>query len=339
LRQHHAEYFLGLAEEAEPTLVGTGSHTEWLDRLERDHDNFRQAFDWLQASGETDRVLRLAAALWRFWDQRGYLVEGRGRLESALRADERPTAARAKALDGAADMALTTGDVAMGRRWAEEALELHRTLGDAWGHAFSMLMFAYAIGQEGDWPRAQQLYDESARRFRACGDEHYAQRATRSLAWAYYEGGELARAREQCEANLRQARATHDEYLQGIALSQLADCAVDEGRLEDASSMLKESYRILHNLNDLLLIAAAVARFASVLAHAGKAATTTQVLSGSTTLMEEIGASPPWFAKNRDKTLTLVHEQLDEDTFSQAWEQGRALTADEAVALALDTLS
>ncbi len=103
--------------------------------------------------------------------------------------------------------------------------------------------------------------------------------------------------------------------------------------------MLKESYRILHNLNDLLLIAAAVARFASVLAHAGQAATATQVLSGSTTLMEEIGASPPWFAKNRDKTLALIHEQLDEDTFSRAWEQGRALTADEAVALALDTLS
>ena len=37
-------------------------------------------------------------------------------------------------------MALTSGDVATGRRWAEEALELHRTLGDAWGTAFSLLM-------------------------------------------------------------------------------------------------------------------------------------------------------------------------------------------------------
>ena len=37
------------------------------------------------------------------------------------------------------------------------------TLGDAWGTAFSLLMFAYAVGQEGDWARAQQLYDESAR--------------------------------------------------------------------------------------------------------------------------------------------------------------------------------
>jgi len=290
LRRCHAEYYLALAEEAEPNLVGTERHTEWLDRLECEHDNFRQAFDRLEASGETERVMRLSAALWRFWDRRGYLVEGRRRLEGALRADERPTAARAKALSGAADMALTSGDVAMGRRWAEEALELNRARGDAWGTAFSMLMVAYAIGQEGDWPRAQELYDESAGRFRACGDEHYAQRATRSLAWAYYEGGELERAREQGEANLRQARATHDEYLQGIALSQLADYAVDEGRLEDATSMLKESYRILCDLDDLLMIAAAVARYAGILARAGKPATAARVLSSSTVLMEKIGA-------------------------------------------------
>ena len=111
----------------------------------------------------------------------------------------------------------------MGRCCAESALELHRELGDAWGTAFSMLMFAYAIGQEGDWARAQQLYDESARRFRECRDEHYALRATRSLAWAYYEGGDLEQARQLFEENLRQARATHDEYIQGISLSQLAD--------------------------------------------------------------------------------------------------------------------
>ena len=53
LRRRHAEYFLALAEKAEPNLVGIGSHTGWLDRLERDHDNLRAAMDWFEASGET----------------------------------------------------------------------------------------------------------------------------------------------------------------------------------------------------------------------------------------------------------------------------------------------
>ena len=338
LRRSHAEYFLALAEEAEPNLIGIGSHTEWLDRLERDHDNFRAAMDWFEASGETERALRLAAALWRFWDLRGHLVEGRRRLERELGADERPTAARAKALSGAADMALTSGDVTAGRRRAEEALELYRTLGDDWGIAFSLLMFAYGVGQKGDWETAQRLYDESAQRFREYGDQHYAQRATRSLGWAYYEGGDLEHARELLEDNLNRARATHDVYIEGISLSQLTEIAVDERRLEDAVAMLKESYRILVDLNDLLMIAGVVGRFASILASAGRAETAVQVLSSSTVLMEEIGASPPSLTKINAKTLATIHAQLDQAAFAEAWEQGRALTADEAVALALDSL-
>ena len=123
-RRCHADYFLALVEEAAPNLIGTGSHAEWLDRLERDYANLRAALDWFEASDESSEALRLAAALWRFWDLRGHLVEGRHRLESALRGDERPTAARAKALAGAADMALTNGDVTTGGVWAEEALDI-----------------------------------------------------------------------------------------------------------------------------------------------------------------------------------------------------------------------
>jgi predicted ATPase len=169
LHGRHAEHFLALAEEAEPNLIGVGSHAEWLDRLERDHDNLRAALDWLEASGDSDGALRLTAALWRFWDLRGHLIEGRRHLERGLRADERPTAARAKALSGAADMALTSGDVTTGKLRAEEALQLHRELQDEWGTAFSLLMFAYGTGQEGDWPRAQQLFGESVQRFRDLG--------------------------------------------------------------------------------------------------------------------------------------------------------------------------
>ena len=338
LHCRHAEHFLALAEEAEPNLIGVGSHAEWLDRLERDHDNLRAAMDWLEASGDSGGALRLSAALWRFWDLKGHLIEGQRHLETALRVDERATAARAKALSGAADMALTCGDVATGRHRAKEALEHYRTLGDDWGTAFSLLMFAYAIGQEGDWPRAQQLYEESVQRFRGLGDEYYELRAARAHAWSYYEGGDLERSKELYEDILLRARATHHELVEAIALFSLAEIAADEGRVADAVSMLRESQRILRELNDLLLIASGVGRFASVLALAGRAAIAAQVLSSSTALMEEIGARPPWYARISTKTLAAIHTQLDDAAFAKAWEQGMTLTADEAVALALTSL-
>jgi predicted ATPase len=180
LRQRHAQHFLALAEEAEPNLVEYSS--EWLGRLERELDNLRTALDRFEASGESELVLRLAGALSRFWDEKGHLAEGRRRLESALR-DERPTAARAKALNGAADMAVSLGDARTARLRAEEGLALHRTLGNARGAAVSRFLLGLAVADEDDFVTAQQLFDESARRFRELGDEHYALAATRMLAW------------------------------------------------------------------------------------------------------------------------------------------------------------
>ena len=251
LKWRHADYFLALAEETEPNLIGIGSRREWLDPLERDHDNLRSAMDWFEASGDSDRVVRFAAALWRFWDQNGHLVEGRRRVEDALRSDERPTPARAKALGGAADMALTSGDIPAGGRWAREALELYQELGDAWGAAFSRLMVAYATGQEGDWPRAQELFGRSVRQFREVGDQHYALRAARAHAWAYYEGGDLDRARALYEELNREAKEAHDPLPEGIALSVLADIALDQGRFEEAVPLAKDCYGIFRDLDNL----------------------------------------------------------------------------------------
>jgi predicted ATPase len=81
MQRRHAEYFLALAVEAESHL--RVDSPEWLDILERDHDNLRAALDRLAASGDDQRVLQLTAAVWRFWYLRGYILEGGRRLEAA----------------------------------------------------------------------------------------------------------------------------------------------------------------------------------------------------------------------------------------------------------------
>ena len=146
LARRHAEHFLALAEEAHPHLP---LHPrEWVERLEQEHDNFRAALDWLEAAGEGERTQQLAGALWPFWYIRGHVPEGRRRLESAIRADERRTAARATALNGATAMALERGNTVTARPWAEEALALHRALGDAWGTANSILLLGNVHAEE-----------------------------------------------------------------------------------------------------------------------------------------------------------------------------------------------
>ena len=118
----------------------------------------------------------------------------------------------------------------------------------------------------------------------------------------------------------------------------LSDIAADQGRLEDAVSLLVDGYRISRDLNEVLLIAADVCRFAHVLALAGRAVTATRVLSCSAALLDELGAMPAQAVSITEATLAAVRTDLDEAAFADAWAEGQALTADEAVALALDSI-
>jgi tetratricopeptide (TPR) repeat protein len=340
LELRHAEYFLAFAEEAEPHLEDEvlGGGGEWLDRLDRELDNLRSALDRLAASGETERVLRLAGALSDLWASRGHVAEGRRRLESALRADKGPTAARAKALNGAADLAAVSGDSAtMGLR-AEEALALHRRLGDSRGTAESLQQLGYAVSEEGDWERAQQLLQESVRLFRDLGDEQYALWTTRTLAWTYAESGDLDRARALYEDDLRRTRVLGSKSLEAALLGSLAWIAVSEGRVQHALPLLEQSLRIRRDLGDRIEIAlglCGVARAITVLGRVGMAA---RLISCFDALREETGGGEPWVARMNEQTLASIHAQLDEAAFAEEWEQGRSLTVDEAVSLALREL-
>ena len=86
-RRLHAEYFLALAEEAEPELSGA-DQLACLERLEAEHDNLRAALSW-SLEKEPETALRLAGALARFWEMRARFLEGSSWLEAALRL-ERP---------------------------------------------------------------------------------------------------------------------------------------------------------------------------------------------------------------------------------------------------------
>src|SRR5215211_8121811 len=99
VRHQHAGYFLNLADEAETRLRGP-EDVEWLERLEEEHDNLRAALSWALERGEAGLDLRLAGALWRFWETHGHFSEGRRWLEKALEKNRASGAARAKALEG-----------------------------------------------------------------------------------------------------------------------------------------------------------------------------------------------------------------------------------------------
>jgi tetratricopeptide (TPR) repeat protein len=333
LRGQHAQHFLVLAEEAEPHLWA--SSREWFDHIEREHDNLRGALDQFAASGQTQPALRLAGALAEFWDERGHQAEGRRRLEGALRADPRPTANRAKALNGAAAVALSGGDASSARRWAEEGIALHRAFRDRRGTARSALQLGAAVGNERDFEMAREILEESFELFKDLGDEPSTLAARRYLAWAYRGLGDLERERDLLEDNLRHARSLRSKRMEASTLGALAMIAADEGRLDESLAMLADCHRIHSDHGDPVQVALNLSRFARVLAMAGRAETATRLLSASEAMREQMGARVQWVTDMNEQTLTSISSQLGDAVVAKEAEEGGALTADEAVELAL----
>ena len=333
LRRRHAEHFLALAEEASPQLP---MHPrKWIDRLEDEHDNFRAALDRLEAAGENARLQQLAGALWRFWDMRGHVAEGRHRLETALRADTRSTAARVTALNGATAIALESRDTVPARAWAEEALALSQALDDPWGSANSILLLGSVHAEEREFAAAQRLFEEARRRFDQLGDEHYTLLAMRLVAWMCYDQGERDRARALHEDVVRRARLSGNERMQATSLGALAEYAINDERLTEALPMLKESTRIYRDLGERHVIAVNLCRFARAAAATGRAEIAARLLSNAEVLREEIGVRwAYWVVEMNDVTLSDIRAQLEDTAFAEAWEQGRRLPVDEALALA-----
>src|SRR6266851_2800249 len=125
-RQAHADYFLQLAEEAEPALKGP-LLAEWLDRLEREHDNLRAALHWTIEGGRAEMALRLGSALESFWVVSGHSNEGLAFMERALAGSAGVTAnVRAKASLAAARLAFNQSNYDQGEMLAQQSLALFR---------------------------------------------------------------------------------------------------------------------------------------------------------------------------------------------------------------------
>jgi predicted ATPase len=345
VRRRHAELFLALAEEAEPHLREAGiESTEWADRLEPDHDNVRAVLDRLESSGGHELALRLAAAVWGFWSLRGHIGEGRRRLEGLLAHETRSPVARAKVLTGALEFALDEGDHLAARLRGEEALALHRELGDDWPAAYTLLGLGLTFAFQDEWLKARSRFEESVRLFGQLGDEHWALQASRRLAWSYEELGDVEHARAIQNDMLRRARASGDKFIEAKALSVLAQYDLDEGRVDETIiSNLKEAHRIYRERRDhadRYWHGILVCRFARALTLEGRATAAAQLLACFDALMEEIGVTfvEGWVRRMNDETLAAVHLHLDAAAVSEAWEEGRKLTVDEAVALALSEL-
>ena len=290
VRHRHGGYYLAQAEAASEKLDGP-EQSIWLDRLESEHDNLRAALDWLNKSSETEAALRLAGALWQFWEVRGYLAEGRQRLARVLSLAGASARSNAymKALYAAGFLADVQGDYAAARAIFERNLAIHRQLGDKRAIAASTNNLGVVALRQGDYAAARALYEESLAIYREFGVKTAVASSLNNLGHLALCQSDYAAARSLYEESLAISRELGDWRNVAWSFNNLGDVAREEGDPQGARSLYEQSLERFKQFDDKAGIARCLCDLGNVACDGGDFAAARSLHQESLVIFGQLG--------------------------------------------------
>ena len=341
IARRHKAFFLELAERAEPELTGRNQE-RWLDALSAEHDNLRAALHRAAEGGELETALRLGGALWRFWQMRGHLREGSERLSRLLElpgAADHPEAL-AKALEAAGSIVYWMADFPAARSFYERALEIHRRLGNTRGVAEQLynVTFTYRLPPPPltDLAKAQQLLEESLALFRDIGDEQGVAKVLWGLGNVRLIHGDADGALASSRESLELGRKLGDRYGQTWSLWLVGASALDSGDLVLASLSLREALRMLEEVGDTSGVPIILSELAAVAMTGGDAAHAVRLQAAAESVEDSIGTGLGRATSRREERARAVRNLVGDKDLAGVWDEGQAMTVEEAVAYALE---
>jgi predicted ATPase/class 3 adenylate cyclase len=334
-RRRHADHFLGLAEASEAHLTGENQVT-WLDRLDRDHENIQAALRWAIDAGESDRGMRAAASVWRFWHLRGHIAAGLGWLEQLLASPVGRTAVRAKAEDAAGSLSYWQSNVPEMEGHYREALAIYRELGDRQGIAQATYDLAFVPLLRGsDLEEGERLLSDAIALYQELGDQDGMAKAKGDMGLILMMRGDYRAALPVLEDFLSLARTRGDTFRLADGLIRVADANRGLGDHDRARRGYLEALDVTERANTPGGVAAVLQLMASVDVDRGDHQRAMRLFGAGMAIAESIGdtdviAAPYEFAD----PVGDARKAIGDEATDRALAEGRAMSRDEAVAYA-----
>jgi predicted ATPase/DNA-binding winged helix-turn-helix (wHTH) protein len=249
-RRAHAAYCLVLAEEGNPEL-NSSERAGWLSRCDLEIDNFRSALDCLFAGKDLDWALRLCMALFRFWDMREHLVEGRTRLETVLNlTNSNYTRERAKVCIFLGALTTAQGDFPAAEDYLQRSYSLYRELDDKWGIAASLNALGVAAKDRGEYRKAERNLENSLACWRMLPDPLGTARCLHNLANVAKLQGDYPRAQEALHEATQIFQEAGDRSGAAWSISQQGDIARDQNQLDLARGFYEQALQAFRIAGD-----------------------------------------------------------------------------------------
>ena len=336
LRDHHAAFYIDLGERARPELRAREART-WLERLDAEHANLRAAIEHLLGSGDADGALRLAGAIWPYWQTRGYWTEGRRYLSAAvaLGADLEPERL-VNSLWGGSILAQWQGDIDEGEQLGSRILEISQTaVAQEHLYAVAIHLLAIVASRRSEHDQALALLEESVAIGRGGGEQWLLSIALNNLGNELMGQGEYERAAGLFEESLAIGEARGDLDRRARAYNNLGWARKELGDLDHARDFYK---RGLEAATEIGLVEGqlwALFGLAMVEAEIGEPRTGARLFGRMKELKSQLGAANEEQDDDERATLVRLEAKLGPELLASELAAGAALSLDEAIDLAL----
>ena len=335
VRQRHAICHAALVGRAAPHLTQAGQ-AHWLERLDVEHPNVRAALGWAVEAGQADLALEMAAGLWRYWQLRGHLAEGRRWLTRALELEGSSPLPHARGLIGLAGICYWQFDLDAAEATYRQAREAARDL-DWWLHLDALFGLGMTLAcHRGDLAEASEFESE----FWGLVGGHDDLMAT-GLALAAVQvmrllTGDLEESRRYGGMCLEGTRQVGERWYEVQVLRTLALTSLRQQRYEQAREELRECVSIALELGDLPGIAMDFDRLGQVAVVLGEPEHGCMLAGAAERLREQVGETltPEAFRWEKDRAPIRASPTLDEAEIARARARGRTLTLQQAARLA-----
>jgi len=336
IQQRHADYYRGLAEQADRPLRGIGQN-EWLDRLQAEAGNLAAAIRWYLAH-DPGPLPHLFRVLWPFWALRDHLAEAHawvGRLLPS--ADSLDHQAQAELLSTAAQTANLMGDRAATLAASQRLGSMLAEIDDPFLRAVSQLALGWASLIAGDPDGAIRQWSIALEELRGQDEPYWTASAVLSVGSANAAVGRD----EDAVRDLSKARELADQFsydwLATWSRVQLGTLNVLRDRLDEARELLDKALDLslaARSTPFVTLCLAAQARLASGEGDPERAALLEGAADG---LRRRVGLRAwPMLRPTETELTAQLRQALGADRFDQAFEAGSRLNQREAVAAVRD---
>ncbi len=339
VRDRHLEYFVGLAEEAEPKMFGADS-VIYYRRLDQELDNVRAVMEWCIQTRRAIPAFRLAASLFYYWFNRSSIGEWQGQLNKALSLSEglERTAERAKALNSIGFFYWADVSTSNPRRELEEALSIGRDLGDHSIIARSLCNLGLMENVEGNYAEARSLLQQGIDLWQRLGPERKME-----YIWALIFLGDVAlnqknlqEAEALYEISINALRAIDDRNFLAYSVRRLGQLAWYQGQFEKATLLCRESLVLNQKLRDDRGIIACLSAFADIALAHGNAVLGAQLFGAVQALLNARGIRLLQVDRIEfERNVTTLRAELDSATLEKAWTKGASMTLEQAIEFAL----